>query len=919
MKKQINPTIKAQILRSAFILLSLVAICAIPFSLAQRNTTKHSVAKPAAKPNLALVPTATGMQAAPHDARAVSPQLPYDVRSAPNLPRISEVPQKTSGARAAHILPIPRPPKAPQVVLYDQYNNNGLNATLSATFTDFPDFSSDLADDFVVPGGQTWNVESIDADGVYFNGAGPATDWNVFIYTDSSTFPGTLVYSTVNQPVSVVGTTFTVNLSPAAVLSPGTYWIEIQANMTFSSQGEWGWTDRTVQANSGAAFRNPGGAFGCGTNWVRKPTCVPTTDPDQVYRINGTIGGGGTPSPTPTCSPGEVIVNGGFETGDFTGWTIDGHINDPVIATNQFHSGTFSAFAGGNPQDLNTYCEENSNEPLGDSSFYQQFTVPAGGGTLSFWHMDCTNDSITFDWQDAYITDSSGNILQTIYHVCDNTAWINQTVDMAPYAGQTVRLKFLVHQDGFNPPGDTTGQWVDDVSLPAGACGSPTPTASPTCTPGGSFQVLIVNSDVGVQPVMLHDQIAAEPGVTAVDSFDAEFATPTLAQLQPYNIVVSFSNSTYSDPVAMGNVLADYADGGGIVVAFNFDWFGPPFGLEGRWQTGGYSPFVEGGPINFSNSCLGTYNMAHPLMAGIPAGSLCAFYRHTLALSAGAVSVAEYQDNEHLCAYKDNAGHTGVGINAYVGDFAGQWSGPFGTVVVNAGRWLIGGGGCGSPTPTPTPTGSPTCTPITGSITDTDPTQTDRLFRSGIPQTCPSSNSCAIFGDPTPHHYDAYTLTNTTGVTQCVNIDTNTACTGTNFIFTAAYLGSFDPNNICTNWIGDSGFSPNPDQAFQVSVDNGQTIVIVVSEVTPNAGCPAYTVTVTGICGGATPTPTATATFTPTATPTATATATIPPPTPTATATATIPPPTPTATATVTVPPRPSPTPRPRPTPPPRP
>src|SRR6266536_6132654 len=362
MKKQINPTIKAQILRSAFILLSLVAICAIPFSLAQRNTTKHSVAKPAAKPNLALVPTATGMQAASPAGRPVSPQLPYDVRSAPNLPRMSEVPQKTSGARAAHVLPIPRAPKAPQVVLYDQYNNAGPNATLSATFSDFPDFSSDLADDFVVPGGETWNVQSIDADGVYFNGFGPATDSNVFIYTDSSTLPGTQIFSALNQPVSVVGTTFTVNLPVAAVLTAGTYWIEIQANMTFGTQGEWGWTDRTVQANNGAAFRNPGGGFGCGTGWARKPVCVPTTSgPDQVWRINGTIGGGATPTATPTCSPGETIVNGGFETGDFTGWVIDGHINDPVIATNQVHSGTFSAFAGGNPQQ-NTYCEELNKE-----------------------------------------------------------------------------------------------------------------------------------------------------------------------------------------------------------------------------------------------------------------------------------------------------------------------------------------------------------------------------------------------------------------------------------------------------------------------------------------------------------------------------------------------------------------------------
>ena len=40
MKKQINPTIKAHLLRSAFYLLLLLAVCAIPFALAQRKTTK---------------------------------------------------------------------------------------------------------------------------------------------------------------------------------------------------------------------------------------------------------------------------------------------------------------------------------------------------------------------------------------------------------------------------------------------------------------------------------------------------------------------------------------------------------------------------------------------------------------------------------------------------------------------------------------------------------------------------------------------------------------------------------------------------------------------------------------------------------------------------------------------------------------
>ena len=211
MKKQINPTIKAHLIRGAFYLLLLVAVCAIPFALAQRNATKQGVAS-----KFAVAPAARGaaqatklagvrsnvasqLNVASQSKAALQPKtgsqlLPYDVRGVPDLPRRSEHPQRTSGARAAHVIPVLRPPKAPQVVLYDQYNNAGSLATFSGTFSDFTGFDADLADDFVVPGGQTWNVQSIDADGVYFNGFGPANDWNVFIYADNAGFPGTQVY-----------------------------------------------------------------------------------------------------------------------------------------------------------------------------------------------------------------------------------------------------------------------------------------------------------------------------------------------------------------------------------------------------------------------------------------------------------------------------------------------------------------------------------------------------------------------------------------------------------------------------------------------------------------------------------------------------------------------------------------------------
>ena len=52
MKKQINPSIKAHLIRSAFYVLLLLAVCVIPFALAQRNTVgKNTASKNAASKN----------------------------------------------------------------------------------------------------------------------------------------------------------------------------------------------------------------------------------------------------------------------------------------------------------------------------------------------------------------------------------------------------------------------------------------------------------------------------------------------------------------------------------------------------------------------------------------------------------------------------------------------------------------------------------------------------------------------------------------------------------------------------------------------------------------------------------------------------------------------------------------------------
>src|SRR5215471_17108258 len=83
MKKQNNTTIKAHLIRGAFYLLLLIAVCAIPFTLAQRNLGKQTLKR------------------GPFNQSQL-PKFPYssfrERRSAPAVPAGEETPTPTPTA-----------------------------------------------------------------------------------------------------------------------------------------------------------------------------------------------------------------------------------------------------------------------------------------------------------------------------------------------------------------------------------------------------------------------------------------------------------------------------------------------------------------------------------------------------------------------------------------------------------------------------------------------------------------------------------------------------------------------------------------------------------------------------------------------------------------------------------------------------
>jgi hypothetical protein len=219
----------------------------------------------------------------------------------------------------------------------------------------------------------------------------------------------------------------------------------------------------------------------------------------------------------------------------------------------------------------------------------------------------------------------------------------------------------------------------------------------------------------------LQSEIQAEPDVVAVDLFDATVGTPTLAQLQQYEIVVPFSNSPFLDADTLGNNLADYVDGGGRVVQYGFSFYGPgqPYGVNGRWVSGNYNPYNYSTNLVNTAFTLGTHNAGHPLMAGVT--TLNSNFLNVVTLASGATEVAQNSLGDSLVAYRPvGGGHTTVGVTAYVGAAATQ-SGDWGKVIVNAGHWLTN---CQGPTPTATATATATAPTPTATATATAPTPT---------------------------------------------------------------------------------------------------------------------------------------------------------------------------------------------------
>ena len=214
--------------------------------------------------------------------------------------------------------------------------------------------------------------------------------------------------------------------------------------------------------------------------------------------------------------PGELVLNGGFETGT-TSWTGTTAVIG-TFAREAAFAGTRNAVFGGTGTTLS-------------QTLYQGVTIPASAtaATLTFQlHIDTAETGATaYDFLKVEVLSSTGTVLATLASYSNAnaaTGYALKSFDLSAYKGQTIRINFRATEDSSLQ----TSFAVDNVSLnaPAGVIDTilPVVSAAETGTAGMVTLSATATDNVGVTKVdfyldsVLVGSVPAAPYSLAYDS-----------------------------------------------------------------------------------------------------------------------------------------------------------------------------------------------------------------------------------------------------------------------------------------------------------------------------------------------------------------------------------------------------------------
>lgn len=268
------------------------------------------------------------------------------------------------------------------------------------------------------------------ADGVAYavwkqavGGETPAQDFSVAVSPSAgSAAPGGSTSATVNT-ATVSGAAQTVALSVSGAPAG------VTATLSPTS----------VQSGSSSALSVQVGASTAPGTYTLTVTGSGTVSHTSTYSL--TVTGGGS------CTPRQLVTNGGFESGS-SPWSATAG-----VITNQSgqapHGGSYKAWLAG-------YGSTHTD------SAAQTLTIPSGCSTYRlgfFLHIDTDEDeNVVYD---RFTVSVAGQTLETLSNLNANSGYAEKSYDLSQFAGQTVTLKFTGTED----QSLQTSFVVDDVTV----------------------------------------------------------------------------------------------------------------------------------------------------------------------------------------------------------------------------------------------------------------------------------------------------------------------------------------------------------------------------------------------------------------------------------------------------------------------
>jgi hypothetical protein len=275
-------------------------------------------------------------------------------------------------------------------------------------------------------------------------------------YTVTVTGTSASATHSTNLTLTVTSSDFTISANPASIAvaqgSSGKSTIN-----TATSSGVAQTVNLSSAPPSGiTAVLNPTSVSSGGSSTLTVSVASSMTIGTYTIAVTGT-GQNATHSANVTVNvvTPNPVVNGGFETGDLSGWTNATPSHPATVVGSGVaapHSGSYSA-------QLGTTTPYN-----GNSTITQTVTIPSGSSRLTFWYQPHCPDTLTYDQIQMQIQNTSGSVLATVLNVCSNTGtWTSVSYDTSAYAGTSVVLWFNDHDDGY--AGDATYFFLDDVAI----------------------------------------------------------------------------------------------------------------------------------------------------------------------------------------------------------------------------------------------------------------------------------------------------------------------------------------------------------------------------------------------------------------------------------------------------------------------